>query len=369
MPSLGLALPILLAQKAVFKSASPMSKLTPAGFLDYLLNNNKPRVLNDIIDDRSGYIRDVKVKFKKRMGLGKTVTTDDCSIQGVPAYFEQTIPSTLFRKYALFFEWKTIEKFTEDALAQAKLPGSTPPTYVMQEVIDSFQMALNGILGDINNDLLAQQAAAFGINKASGLATARVMNIPLSTTTNNLSEGFTQILADAMANEIKPTLDGAAMVGSGLINNFLLKQGYDPKAAPNLPKFYYDPYAQTAWGANQFGLFDKDAVQFINICRFRGASKSGRFGTSNFGTLKWPVTDSFGGTGLSDLEFDFQVREIDCPTDDMVIGGGAAAAAGRGIVVDLMCSYQTVNVPGDAYEATDRLYGTNGTLRYTVTNA
>lgn len=367
--SLGLRLPILLAQREVFRTASPVNKLTPAGFLDYLLNNNKPKIISDTIDDRSGYIRDLKIRFKKRMGLGKTVTVDDCSIQGEPAYYEATIPSTLFRKYALFFEWKTIEKFTEDALAMANLPASTPPTQVMQEVIDSFKMALNGILGDIDNDLLALQAASFGINAASGANTARSLNIPLTTTTNDLSTGFTMLMADAMSNEVSPTREGSAIVGSGLINNFLLKQSYDPKPAPNLPKFYFDPYAQTAWGANQFGLFDRDAVQFVNVCRFREAAKSGRFGTSNFGTMKWPVTDSFGGNGLSDLEFDFQAREIDCPTDDMVIGGADPVARGRGLVFDLMCSYMTVNVPTESYETTDRLYGTNGTYRYVVTNA
>lgn len=362
-------MPALLAQREVWRTASPMNKLTPVGFLDFLLNQTRPRVISAVIDDRSGYIRDLKVRFKKRMGLGKTVTVDDCSIQGLPGYFEATIPSTLFRKYAVFFEWKTIEKFTEDALKMTNLPASTPPTAVMQEVIDTFRMALNGILGDINGDLLALQAANFGKNVASGASTARTVNFPLSITTRNLNEGLTMLLADAMANEVKPDLGNSAIVGSGLINNFLLLQGYDPKNVPNLPRFFYDPYAATAWGTNQFGLFDKDAVQFINVCRFRGAAKSGRFGNSNFGTMKWPVMDSLGNTGVSDLEFDFQAREIDCPTDDMVIGTADPAAYGRGVVFDLMCSYTMVNLPSTSYETTDRLYLTNGTYRYVATNA
>jgi hypothetical protein len=239
----------------------------------------------------------------------------------------------------------------------------------MQIVIDSFKSCLNGILGDINDDLLAIQALAFGTNAVTGLATARTVNFPLSTTTNNLTEGFTLLLADAMANEIVPSFDGAAMVGSGLINNFFLQQQYKPGVVPTLPRFYYDPRAQTKWGANVVGVFEKDAVQFINICRFRGAAKSGRFGTSNFGTVKWPIMDSLGGTGLSDFEFDFQAREIDCPTEDMIIGGDDPAAVGRGVVFDLMASYQQVNIPDDVYDATDPLTGTNGTLKYVITNA
>lgn len=303
------------------------------------------------------------------MGLGKTVTTDDCSIQDRPGRFEMTLPSTLFRKYALFFEWKVIEKFAEDALAMVNAPNSTPPTRIMQIVIDDFQTALNGILGDINDDLLSVQAAAFGKNAVSGLNTAKTLNFPLSTTTNNLAEGFTMLMADAMANEIMPSLDGAAFVGSGLINNFYLQQTYKPAVTPTIPRFYYDPRAQVKWGVNQFGLFERDAVQFINICRFRGAAKSGRFGTSQFGTMRWPVRDSFGGTGLSDFEFDFQAREIDCPTPDMIIGGALPQAVGRGVVFDLMASYQQVNIPADAYDAADPLTGVNGTFRYAATNA
>jgi len=369
MPTTGLALPVYLTQQAVFRSANPENRLTPRGYLNYLLNNNTPRVISNTIDDKSGYIRDVKISFQKRMGLGKTVTTDDCSIQARPAFFDRTIPSTLFRKLGLFFEWKVIERFTEDALAMRNLPNSVPPTQQMQIVIDSFKSALNGILGDINDDLLTIQAANFGKNSVTGLNTAKAINFPLSTTTNDLSVGFTMLMADAMANEIDPTLSGASFVGSGLINNFYLQQTYKPAIVPNIPNFYYDPRAQVKWGANQIGIFEKDAVQFVNICRFRGAAKSGRFGTSQFGTMRWPVKDAFGNTGLSDLEFDFQAREIDCPTPDMIIGGGTPEAVGRGVVFDLMCSYTQVNIPADAYDATDSLTGVNGTLRYTATNA
>ena len=369
MSSYGLALPVYLTMQQVFRSSNPELKLTPRGYLDYLLHNNKPTILSDTIDDRSGYIRDVKVRYRKRMGLGRTVTTDDCSIQGGIGRFEMTLPSTLFRKFALFFPWSVIEKFSEDALAMRNLPNSTPPTQVMQIVIDDFQQALNGILGDINDDLLSIQAASFGKNAVNSLNTPKTFNIPLSTTTNDITQGFTMLMADAMANEVVPDFIGAAFVGSGLINNFYLKQDYDPAKTPKIPAFYYDPRAQAKWGVNQFGLFERDAVQFVNICRFRGAAKSGRFGTSKFGTMKWPVRDSFGGTGLSDFEFDFQVRELDCPTDDMVIGGGDPQAVGRGVVFDLMASYQQVNIPADAYEDTDPLTGTNGTFRYTATNA
>jgi hypothetical protein len=367
----GLRLPILLAMKEVFRMASPQYKLTPAGFLDYLLNNNKPRILSNTIDDGSGYIKDVKVRYKKRWAAGKSVTTDDCSIQGESAYFEQVMPSTMFRKIALFFDWTTIEKFTEDALATQQ--AGTPGTELMKEVIDSMATVLNGFIADINNDLLALQAASFGVNIVPGNNAAKAINFALNSATNPLNAGITEVMSDAMLNEV--LMGNASIVGSGLINNFYLQQGFKEAdqagintARQSLPKFYFDPYAQAAWGANQFGLFEKDAVQFINICRFRGP-KGRKWGNSEFGTIQWPIVDSLGNTGLRSLEFDFQARQVDCPTDDMVIGGGDPEAKGRGLVFDLMSSYATVGVPSTAYDAADRLNGVNGTFRFSATNA
>lgn len=387
MPSKGLALPILLAQRAAFANAAPQFKLTPAGWLDYLLSQSKPNILNDTIDDKSGYIRDVKIRFKKRIAPGLSSTEDDCSIQAVSPYYEQTIGSTLFRHIAIWFDWNTIEKFTEDALAmQAK---GTPATQLMTEVIDSMATALNGLIGDINNDCLGLQSAAFGKNLVSGNNLVRTVNFPLSTTTNPLASGMTQVMSDAMMNEIQ--LRNASVIGSGLINSVYLQnvaKGIDQSGLDTtkltMPKFYFDPYAQAAWGANQFAVAEQDAVQFINICRFRGP-KTKRWGTSEFGTIQWPIMDSLGGgDGLRKMEFDFQAKEVDCPQTGVIIGSSNAYVygegepygansnvidTGRGLQFDLMCSFATVNIPDTAYNPADRLNGVNGTLRYVATNA
>jgi hypothetical protein len=379
MPSKGLRLPILLAQKEVFRSASPQFKLTPAGYLDYLLTQNKPSIISATVDDKTGYISEVKVRSKKRFSTGKSVTTDDCSIQSRSPYYTQEIGSPLFRKISIWFDWNQIEKFTEDALATQK--AGTPGTPVMTEVIDAMTSALNGLIGDINNDLLDVQAAAFGKNIVTGSNAATTINFPLNITTNPLNGGMTKVMSDAMANEMM--LNGASSIGSGLINQFYLQQaqkGLDAGGLDTsrfrLPGFYYDPYAESKWGANEFGIFEKDAVQFVNICKFRGP-KSKHWGTSEFGTITWPIIDSLGGgLGLRSLEFDFQAKEVDCPQEGVIIGGGEAYAAyggevidtGRGMQFDLMCYFGQVNIPDDAYEATDRMYQNNGTLRYEATN-
>src|SRR4051812_34722473 len=129
----GLALPLLLASREVFKGATPSLKITPPGYLQYLLGNSKPNIINSGIDNGSGYIRDVKVRYRTRVPAGKTVATDDCSVQASPAYSDFTINSTLFKKYGIFFEHDVIAKFEQDALALQTL--GSPATTVVKEVM------------------------------------------------------------------------------------------------------------------------------------------------------------------------------------------------------------------------------------------
>jgi hypothetical protein len=366
----GLALPLLLAAKEVFKGATPSQKITPPGYLQMLLANAKPNIINSGMDDGSGYLRDVKVRYRNRVPSGKTVTTDDCSIQATPAYKDFTVDSTLFNKYAIFFEHDVIAKFERDALALQTL--GTPATTIVKEVMEAIMEAANGMLADINASLLALQVAAFGKNVISASNAARTINFKLDATQNDLDAGMTRVMNDAMMNEIR--MDGVVAVGSGLVNNYLLQQSAkaNDQSGVNtsqlwIPKFYFDPYAQAGWGANQFGVFERNAVQFINICRFRGP-KAGQLGPDEFGTVILPLMDSLGNP-IGALEFDWQKRFITCPTEVVIGDAEEPTAVGRGVVLDLMCSYNQVNIAADAYDATDRLTGNNGTLRYVATNA
>lgn len=370
MSNIGIRQAVLIAQQAAFNQASPMGKLTPAGYLDYLLNNSAPKIISANVDDGSGYIKDVNVRYRKRAATLESVTSDDCSVQAEPVFYTQTIPSLSFRKKSLYFDWDTIETFQEDALKVQNI--GTPATSVMMEVIDAMTNELNGLIGDINNDLLSLQVAAFGVNNVAGNNAARTVNFELTSTTNDLTEGVTKILNDAMENEMR--ISNTVLVGAGLVNQFYLQQGFKSfdyngvnTSAANMPKMYYDPYTQSKWGANQFGVFEKDAVSFLNVCKFRGP-KTRRLGTSQFFTLTFPIADSLGGTGYRTLEFDVQIKEVDCPNASFTIYG-SPTAVGRGYSMDLMCHFSQVNIPSTAYKTTDRLYQNNGTLRYVATNS
>lgn len=373
--SKGLANALLLSSREVFKGATPITKLTTPGFLQYLLENNKPNIISTAKDDGSGYMRDVKIRFRTRGVTGKSVTTDNCTVQVKPAFQELTVPATSFRAFGLVFEDDEIARFEADALSM--VGAGKPMTSLMKDIYEAIIEQANGFFGDINNDLLALQVANFGVNVVTGLNTAKAVNFPLSTATNSLTAGMTVVMADAMENEVR--LQGASIVGSGLINNYYLQQ--PAKSADQsglnttqlaLPKFYYDHYAQAAFGANQFALLEKDAVQFVNTCRFRGA-KAGQKGSDYFMTLFLPLTDSLGQGNLGGFEFDVQLTYRTCPGEVQigayVEGTNEPVQLGRGWNVILSCAYQTVNIPSTSYGPTDRLYLNNGTFRYSATNA
>ena len=367
----GLAQALLIASREAFRGATPIQKLTTPGFLQYLLDNNKPNIISGYKDDGSGYLRDVKIRYRTRGVPGKSTTTDDCTVQVRPAYSELLVPATSYRALGLTFEDDEIAKFETDALAMVSI-GNAPMTGVMKDIYEAIVEQANGMFADINLDLLALQSANFGKNIVTGLNTAKTINFALNSTNNPLNNGMTEVMSDAMSNEIR--LAGASIVGSGLVNNYYLQQpakandqsGLDTSRLA-LPKFYFDPYAQAALGANHFGLFERDAVQFVNTCRFRGA-KAGQKGSDFFTTLRLPLTDSLGQGNLGAFEFDVQLTYRTCP-GDIIINGGAPVQIGRGWNVILSCSYQTVNIPTDSYEATDRLNLVNGTFRYVATNA
>ena len=366
----GFAEALLLHSKQVFAGAAPSKKVTAPGYLNFLLQHGTPQVLSAAIDPNgTGHIRDVRIKYKPRVIAGKTVTTDDCSVQASPAYLEATIPALAFRKYSIFVDDTTVRKYTEETTKMVS-GGSNPDIILMNEMWDNVLDAANGLFADINTDLLALAVAAYGVNAATGVSTTRTINFPLSTANYNLAAGMPLLAADMLANQL--TVNDVAIVGSGLIANWYMQRGAQVPAAGlnpqqiSAPEFFYDAYAASSLGSNIFLVAHKGAVQFINVNRFKGAFGGDKLKTI-LGTINLPVMDSLGGNQLRNFTFDFQLRYNECPSN-MVIGGAAATAVGRGWILDLMANYKQFNLPTDSYATGDPLALSNGTFKYLATN-
>lgn len=371
--ALGFAPYLLFQSKAVFDGIAPSTKITPVGFTRMLLDNSKPNIVSKGIDDGSGHIKNVTIKYRTRLPKGKSATTDNCDIDARPAYSEANITATMFRKYAVLLEDDTIAKYETEA-SKLMNPGGTSLTGVsplMQEQWEVIMETINGLMQDINDDLVTKQVANFGKNQTTGSTAAKTVNFPLSTTTNNLAQGMTMVMSDARLNEMD--LAKSFIVGSGLVDAYYIQQNAVGQAQNGLspyklalPNYYNDFDCAGAWGANQFGIFEKNAVQLIDINRYVGF-KAGMKGGDFFGTLTVPVLDAQGN--VSSFTFDMQLTYIKCPTELVIGGYGAAQTVNRGWALIISKSFDSFNIPTDAYDAGDRLTGNNGTLRYVATNA
>lgn len=362
---------ILLTEQQVFNGAAPSRKITPPGYLKMLLNNSTPNVVTTTIDPGNGTIREVTVKYRPRSTAGQSGTTDDCSISATPGYLETDIPGTNFRHIARFFDDATIARYEAEALQTVVAGRPVFQQGIMREIWDLIIDAANGLVADVNADLLTQQAATFGVNVTNSVNTAKTINFPLSTATNPLDAGMTLLETDIQDNEIR--VENSVIVGSGFISGVYRQiqnntQNVNTVNYPsNAPVYYWDPAAATLWGANEFGVFEKNSVLFININKFNGPMGGDKLSTF-LTTINLPVnvTDSIGDS-LQGLKFDMQIRYNDCPQELEI--AGEPTSVGRGWIVDLMCNAIQFNIPADAYDAGDRLAGNNGTLRYLATNS
>ena len=381
----GLAPYLLLQLAAIFDGKAGAKKITPPGFTKMLLEGPQPDVVSASKSDNMGNIRDVHFYYRQPGVAGASATTDNCDVDATITRREQVIPSTLFRKKTLFFDDSLIAQYDKEAKGivkpningQGEIMELNDSNFkgVLKEVYDIIiEQVGRGLIADINNDLLGLQAAAFGVNNVSGSNAARMVNFPLNATNLSLQAGMTQVIAEARQNEFN--LDDAYIIGGGLLDNYMVNAMYNAitpnqaglnNAALNIAKkYFYDVATQSAWGANQFGIFDKGTTQFLDINRFVGF-KAGHRPGSIFFNAPLPLVDSLGDTSLSKMNFDWQIEYSSCPQTISI--DGTNQSVGRGWIVTISKSYYLVNQPTDMYQLSDRLFGSNGTLRYTATNA
>lgn len=347
--------------------ASPMTKVTTSGFLKMLLEKRQVADVKSFKDDGLGHVRDVSIKYAARLLDSQTTTTASCNPAIQSGWQESVIADpTLYRELGIYIDSADMAKYCADA-SQTQLVGKEP-TRFMNEFMDQVQRSANALIVAIDKDLLTKQLANFGRNARTGSNIAAPLNFPLSTTNNDLNQGIMTLLNDMSINE---ACSDYSIVGSGLFNNFdkqqfmkgLAQNGVDTSRWDNY-NFYQDQSAATIWGANQIGVFENRAVQFVDINKnnlFTGM----KTGASEFFTMTLPVACC--ANGYDSLTFDAQLRFIDCPTT-ISIAGGAPVVKNKGWVLTLGKAFDLWNIPANAYQATDPLFLNNGTYRYAVTN-
>jgi len=291
---------------------------------------------------------------------------DNCDINTQPGYLEWSIPTLLHRQISFHIADDLIRQYCEDA-SRMRTTGA-PPTAVMNEVYDLIVEHANALMSRINEDLVIAQATEFGANTTTGSSTGKFININRNGNDFALDDGVVEMMQDVLENEI---CGDVCIVGGGLYSAFNQARvlaccnaaGLD-LSRTGVPNFFFDKDSQVIWGANSIGLFANGSVKFISRNKYVGPAFTGQKGNSFFTTLPLPTND-FGCVDdcLRDLVLDMQLKYFDCPTE---IEGGETID--RGWQVILAKDFHLWTQPDNAFQAGDPLEGTNGTLKYFISN-
>lgn len=363
--ALGFCPSLLLHINDIAGENAPGRKMHVAGFLAMLFccQNSSVSPLNDAYE--FGHQRPLAVTYRNRPVLSDVQDDDNCEINTQPGRLEWNLPGLLHRQTSFHISDDLIRNYCEDA-SRTRAVG-LPPTQVMNEVYELIVEHANILMRAINVALVTQQATEFGVNTTTGSDAGKIINISRNGNDFVLDNGVVDMMQDVLENEI---CGEPCIVGGGIFSSYNQARalaccnagGMDLSRA-GVPNFYFDKDTQTIWGANSIGLFARGSVKFVSRNR-NARSFAGPKGTSFFTTLPLPVNE-FGCADdcLRDLVLDMQLRYNDCPVE--LEGGGTLQ---RGWQVILSKDFSLWTQPTDAFQATDPLEGTNGTLKYFVSN-
>lgn len=367
---------LLLHLESIAGQNYPGQKVTVPGFLNMLVTSpDRPSAIQEGFT--GGHYRTVNVKYMPRTVAAQVSTTDSCGIDLQPAYKETSVSVNNVAQTGLWIADDTVRQYCEEASRTVAV--GQPATQMMTEHLRGILHAMNGIYQKMENVLTTSMAASFGKHVATGSATAVTVNIEQDGNLNDLGTGLTKLLTDAASNEFCGTPMFVGALGS-LMHAYSIQKnqnalaqaiGFDPSALAANFQFFPSGQTGSTWGAQHVGMFAPGSVHLVerldNVGSFAGAR-----GTSFFTTIVDPRTQCWTPNGLGNISFDLQVKYVDCPEDASSLPSGYAnteSLTGRGYALYIKKRYGLFVTPSDAYDGGDRLAGSNGTLRYAMTNS
>lgn len=369
---------LLLHLDSIAGQNYPGQKVTIPGFLNMLVTQpDRPAVLQEAY--QNGHYRSVNVKYMPRTTINQVSTTDTCAIDVLPAYKETSVSVSNIAQTGIFMTDDQVRQYCSEASRSVAV--GQPATPMMTEHLRAILNSMNGIYQKMENVLTTSMASSFGKHKATGTATAVAVNIEQDGTLNDLGTGMTKLLMDAEANEYCGTPYFVGALG-GLMHAYSIQKqkggisnglGYNPEALTSDFQFFASGQTGSTWGTQHVGMFAPGSVHLIERQDNVG-SFAGQRGASFFTTIVDPRTQCWTPNGLGNIAFDLQVKYIDCPEDlgsNLANGyiNESSISAARGYVLLIKKRYGLFVTPTDAYDGADALAGSNGTLRYSMTNS
>lgn len=359
--ALGFAPYLLKDLKALAGINYPGTKITPAGFLQFLLDTSN--IQGAKLTNEAGHQLTAKVKYLQRISPGLVAENDTCDIDFVAAYREADITAVRTAKIGFYMSNETVSKYMNESSNSATI--GNPATSTIQQIVTQLAHTANAIIGKIDQRLLGD--VNWGKNVVYGDDAVHDLNINKDATVNDLDSGYAKLLNDAYENEF---FGQVSIVGSGFMNMLELAKSANAISANQAGvdisrftgyKWYPDLYAKssTNWGGNDIGVFAPGSIHFVDFQRYVGF-RAGRLANSTF----FQITLDVNGTPMT---FDAQLRELDCPTAILDVYGQSGNYS-EGYVLYLKKTYGLFQIPDDAYSTSDRLTGVNGSIHYNVTN-
>ncbi len=369
---------LLLHLDSIAGQNYPGRKVTVPGFTQMLYDQPMaPTMIQEGF--ANGHKRAVNVKYSVRGTVGQVSTSDTCSVDVQPLFKETTATIDNFVATGIWIPDSQMRQYCEDASRTVAI--GQPATPMMAQALDFVLAQMNSLYQKQENVLTTEMASAFGKHVATGSATAVTVNIEQDNTINDLGAGLTKMLTDAETNEFCGTPSFVGALG-GLMHSFDVQrkfrglapgEGFDPAAMAAAMgfRFYASGQTGTTWGAQHVGMFAPDSVHYLEWLQNEGAGAGNR-GNSTFTTITDPRVQCWSPGGLGNVRWDMQVRYADCPEDvgDFISSGyiSNSSISGRGFLIRIYKYYDLFVTPTNAYDGADRLAGSNGSLRYALTN-
>lgn len=374
--------PYLLSTLAeVAGSSAPEYKITPTGFLKACIENDPGLDLPEIeanklsVSTEAGNIRSIQIAYGQRITPDQVQSSRDCTNNLIPTYREMAIDVSGYKQFGFAITNDTIQRYPKE-YANSVAIGKAPTPFMLAFVKQIYRVA-NGLLGAIDTDLIGKVLMGKNItNGNSGNNTPTTLNFNKNGQTFDFTEGITGLLDQVQKNEMFVEDQELIFVGAGKFNAFqnsVLRAvgpnaaGYNAAAMNGLYKWYRDLYWESVLGTDTIGVFQPGTFGFVDLQRYIGAFAE-NLGVYETFSMPIPIGNGVNSDGTANImDFDCRLVKITCPTS-IQNGYGQTVTVQDGWVLYMGKNYGLFQLPADAYQPNDRLFGNNGSLLYKATN-
>jgi len=319
------------------------------GFLNVLSNMQTPITTTTLGNE--GKIRTVRVSYIRRSLVSAVVTGAGCAVNPTPTYETVDVPASIIKQES--FEvtrdsWKT---FQDEAFNKAlSLPINNFVMGMLLSKMDAVRTA-------INIDLLTSLSSQLGAHVATGLNTARNLNILNASTGQALFTGYQEMLSEQALSDFKGKWYTISDASSAYYKSLIgLKYGGSSDGGIDFQKVnvvgqelnnFVDNNVDDIFGSNRVVAIDDGSCQMFTALSNVGANEGLHAGTY-YSTLQDPI--------FPNLYYDMFISEKDCNNGGVLNGT---------IVIRILASVGLF-VPPNAYQVGDEKVGYRGNRLYNL---